>query len=110
MRSKTWMALLAIYIIWGSTYLAISFVVKTIPPFLSAGIRFLIAGLILFTWRLLAGEPMPSLRQWRSAGIVGLLLLLGGNGLVSWAEQVVNRMLCTHGNLQKSRIGYLIHN
>jgi drug/metabolite transporter (DMT)-like permease len=89
MKSKTWLALLAIYIVWGSTYLAISFAVKTIPPFLSAAIRFIVSGLILFTWRLLAGEPMPTRRQWRSAGIVGLLLLLGGNGLVSWAEQVV---------------------
>jgi drug/metabolite transporter (DMT)-like permease len=89
MKSKTWLALLAVYLIWGSTYLAISFVVKTIPPFLSAGIRFVISGLILFVWRRLAGETMPTARQWRSAGIVGLLLLLGGNGLVSWAEQMV---------------------
>jgi drug/metabolite transporter (DMT)-like permease len=89
MRTKTWSALLALYLIWGSTYLAIRFVVETMPPFLSAATRFLIAGAILFTWRRLAGEPMPSARQWRSAGIVGLLLLLGGNGLVSWAEQYV---------------------
>jgi drug/metabolite transporter (DMT)-like permease len=89
MRTKTWSALIALYLIWGSTYLAIHFVVETIPPFLSAGMRFLAAGVILFTWRRLAGEPMPSARQWRDAGIVGLLLLLGGNGLVSWAEQYV---------------------
>jgi len=89
MKSRTWSALVAIYIIWGSTYLAIHFVVQTIPPFLSAAIRFLIAGAILLVWRRLAGEPMPTARQWRSAGIVGLLLLLGGNGLVSWAEQSV---------------------
>ena len=89
MRSKTWSALIALYLIWGSTYLAIRFVVETIPPFLSAGLRFVIAGAILFTWRRLAGEPMPSRRQWRDAGIVGLLLLLGGNGLVSWSEQYV---------------------
>jgi drug/metabolite transporter (DMT)-like permease len=89
MRSKTWSALIALYLIWGSTYLAIHFVVQTIPPFLSAAMRFLTAGAILFTWRRLAGEPMPSARQWRDAGIVGLLLLLGGNGLVSWAEQFV---------------------
>jgi drug/metabolite transporter (DMT)-like permease len=89
MRTKTWSALIALYLIWGSTYLAIHFVVQTIPPFLSAAMRFLTAGAILFTWRRLAGEPMPSARQWRDAGIVGLLLLLGGNGLVSWAEQFV---------------------
>ena len=89
MKTKTWSALIAVYLIWGSTYLAIRFVVETIPPFLSAGVRFLIAGVILFVWRRLAGEPMPSARQWRDVSIVGLLLLLGGNGLVSWAEQYV---------------------
>ena len=89
MKTKTWTALIALYLIWGSTYLAIRFVVETIPPFLSAGVRFLIAGVILFVWRRLAGEPMPSARQWRDVSIVGLLLLLGGNGLVSWAEQYV---------------------
>jgi drug/metabolite transporter (DMT)-like permease len=87
MKSKTWLALLSIYIIWGSTYLAILFVVETIPPFISAGIRFLISGAVLFVWRRLARDPMPTRIQWRSAAIVGVLLLLGGNGLLSWSEQ-----------------------
>jgi drug/metabolite transporter (DMT)-like permease len=90
MKTKIWIALLAIYIIWGSTYLAIRFAVETIPPLLMAGTRFLIAGTILFVWRRLAGDPLPTAPQWRSAAIVGLLLLLGGNGLVSWAEQHVD--------------------
>lgn len=89
MKTKVWLALLAIYIVWGSTYLAIRFAVDTIPPFLMAGVRFLVSGLILYAWRRLAGDPNPTARQWRSAAIVGLLLLLGGNGLVSWAEQRV---------------------
>ncbi len=89
MKSKVWTALLAIYIVWGSTYLAIRFAVETIPPFYMAGIRFLISGLILYIWRRLAGDPAPTLRQWRSGAIVGLLLLLGGNGVLSWAEQHV---------------------
>lgn len=89
MKIKVWTALVAIYIVWGSTYLAIRFAVGTIPPFLMAGTRFLVAGMILYVWRRLAGDPNPTLRQWRSAIIVGLLLLLGGNGLVSWAEQHV---------------------
>jgi drug/metabolite transporter (DMT)-like permease len=89
MKTKVWMALLAIYIVWGSTYLAIRFAVETIPPFMMAGTRFLVSGLILYVWRRLAGDPAPTRRQWRSAIIVGLLLLLGGNGLVSWAEQHV---------------------
>jgi drug/metabolite transporter (DMT)-like permease len=89
LKLRIWTALIAIYILWGSTYLAIRFAVETIPPFLMAGTRFLIAGIILYTWRRLAGDPAPTERQWRSTAIVGLLLLLGGNGLVSWAEQNV---------------------
>src|ERR1700690_45862 len=89
MRIKVWLALLAVYVVWGSTYLAIRFAVETIPPFLMAGIRFLVSGLILFIWRRLVGDPNPTPRQWRSAIIVGLLLLLGGNGVLSWAEQHV---------------------
>jgi drug/metabolite transporter (DMT)-like permease len=89
MKTKVWTALLAVYIVWGSTYLAIRFAVETIPPFIMAGTRFLISGLILYIWRRLAGDPAPTLKQWRSAAIIGVLLLLGGNGLVSWAEQHV---------------------
>jgi len=89
MKTKIWIALLALYIVWGSTYLAIRFTVETIPPFLSAGIRFLISGAILFIWRRAAGDPIPTKRQWRSTAIVGIFLLLGGNGLVSFAEQTV---------------------
>jgi drug/metabolite transporter (DMT)-like permease len=89
MKVKVWVALLAVYIVWGSTYLSIRFAVETIPPFLMAGTRFLVAGLILYVWRRMVGDPSPTPRQWRSAVIVGLLLLLGGNGLVSLAEQHV---------------------
>jgi drug/metabolite transporter (DMT)-like permease len=87
MKTKIWIALLALYIVWGSTYLAIRFAVETIPPFMSAGMRFLISGAILFIWRRAAGDAMPTARQWRSTAVVGILLLLGGNGLVSFAEQ-----------------------
>lgn len=87
MKTKIWLALLALYIVWGSTYLAILFAVETIPPFLSAGIRFLVSGGILFLWRWAAGDRMPTKRQWRSTAVVGIFLLLGGNGLVSFAEQ-----------------------
>ncbi len=81
--------MLAVYIVWGSTYLAIRFAVETIPPFLMAGTRFLIAGLMLYGWRRLAGDAAPQKLEWKSAAIIGLLLLVGGNGLVSWAEQYV---------------------
>jgi drug/metabolite transporter (DMT)-like permease len=87
MKTKVWIALLALYIVWGSTYLAIRFAVETIPPFMMAGLRFLVAGLILMTWRRAAGDAMPTRNQWKSVAIAGTLLLLGGNGIVSFAEK-----------------------
>ncbi|MEO8430679.1 MAG: drug/metabolite exporter YedA [Acidobacteriota bacterium] len=79
----------AVYILWGSTYLAIRFAVESFPPFVMAGTRHLTAGLLLFAWLRFRGTPLPERRHWRSAAIIGALLLLGGNGLVSWAEQRV---------------------
>lgn len=84
-----WAALAAVYIIWGSTYLAIRFAVATLPPFLMAGTRFLVAGAILYAWRRSLGFARPTGRQWRAAFVVGGLMLLGGNGGVVWAEQYV---------------------
>ena len=89
MKSKIWLALLALYIVWGSTYLGIKFAIETIPPFFHAGVRFLASGLILVIWQRSAGSPMPTRKQWISTGIIGTLLLLGGNGLVAWAEQTI---------------------
>ena len=79
----------AIYFLWGSTYLAIKFAVVTIPPFLMAGTRHLAAGAILYLYARRNGAPKPSLANWKAAAGIGALLLLGGNGLVSWAEQRV---------------------
>ncbi|MFB3887550.1 MAG: EamA family transporter [Thermodesulfobacteriota bacterium] len=84
-----WTAMISVYVVWGSTYLAIRFAIETIPPFLMAGIRFLIAGSILILWRRLRGDSAPSLQQWRSAAIIGIFLLVGGNGGVVWSEQYV---------------------
>ncbi len=89
MKTKIWIALLALYIVWGSTYLAIRFSVETIPPFLHASLRFLISGAILYIWRRMAGDEAPTLNNWKSTAIIGAALLLGGNGLVAWAEQTV---------------------
>jgi drug/metabolite transporter (DMT)-like permease len=89
MKSKIWTALIALYIVWGSTYLAIRVTIETIPPFFHAGIRFLVSGLILVIWQRAAGQALPTREQWKNTTIVGLLLLLGGNGLVSWAEQFI---------------------
>jgi drug/metabolite transporter (DMT)-like permease len=76
-----------LYIVWGSTYLAIRFAVETIPPFMHASIRFLISGIILYLWRRAAGDAVPTASNWKSAAVVGTLLLLGGNGLVALAEK-----------------------
>lgn len=89
MKSKIWLALLALYIVWGSTYLGIKVAIETIPPFFHGSIRFLISGIILVVWQKSAGQSMPTRKQWISAAIIGTLLLLGGNGLVSWAEQFI---------------------
>lgn len=89
LRLKLRMAFLAVYVIWGSTYLAIRFVVETIPPFFMAGTRFIIAGLMLYALTSVKGTPAPTSVHWRDAFVVGGLLLLGGNGAVVWAEQWV---------------------
>ena len=89
LRWRIVLAFAAIYLIWGSTYLAIRFAIETIPPYLMGGIRFLIAGSVLYgvlRWR---GVRAPTRLQWRSAIIVGGLLLWGGNGGVMVAEQWV---------------------
>jgi drug/metabolite transporter (DMT)-like permease len=88
-RTKVLLAFLAVYVIWGSTYLAIRFAIETIPPFLMAGVRFVVAGSVLFIWARMRGAAQPTIGQWRSTAIVGLLLLVGGNGGVVWAEQLV---------------------
>jgi len=87
MNKKIWLGLLTIYLIWGSTYLAIRFAIDSIPPYLMASFRFVIAGTILFIWRWLVGDARPTKRQIFWAGIVGLFLIVGGNGSVTWAEQ-----------------------
>ncbi len=82
-------AFAAIYLIWGSTYLAIRFAIETIPPYLMGSIRFLLAGGILYVVLRSRGVRPPSRQQWRAALIVGGLLLFGGNGGVMVAEQFV---------------------
>ena len=89
MRLKLGAAFLAIYIIWGSTYLAIRFVVETIPPFFMAGTRWVIAGLILYALARFGGALAPASLQWKRAFVIGGFMLVGGNGTVVWAEQWV---------------------
>jgi drug/metabolite transporter (DMT)-like permease len=99
-RALVLAAFAAIYVIWGSTYLAIKYAIETVPPFIMTGARFLIAGSVLYAWstvtavtarrRGLAAEPAqpPGVagRRWRDAFIVGSLLIVGGTALVGWAE------------------------
>jgi drug/metabolite transporter (DMT)-like permease len=85
-QGKLITAFAAVYLIWGSTYLAIRFAIETIPPHLMAAARFLVAGAILYAWSRWRGAPAPTLRNWRASAIVGGFLLLGGNGAVVWAE------------------------
>jgi len=82
-------AFAAIYVIWGTTYLAIAMMVKSIPPYLGAGSRFLVAGTLLFAFLRLRGQPLPTPRQWGWAALAGLLLLVGGNGSIVWAQKTV---------------------
>lgn len=82
-------AFAAIYLIWGSTYLAIRYAVESIPPFLMAGSRHLVAGLAVFAFSRLRGAPLPSRAEWRDGVVAGILMLVIGNGGVTWAEQRV---------------------
>ncbi|RDS82960.1 drug/metabolite exporter YedA [Dyella monticola] len=91
-RAGTWvpLSMFALYIIWGSTYLGIRIALESYPPFLLAGVRFAIAGLLLFGYLRLRGTALPNARQWRNAAVTGVLLLGFGNGLVCYAEESVS--------------------
>lgn len=87
-------AFAAVYIFWGSTYLAIKYAIETLPPFLMAGSRFVIAGLILMIWARFAKDyERPKASHWKTSFIVGTLLLLGGNGGVVFAERYISSSL-----------------
>lgn len=88
-RSALLLAFAAIYLIWGSTYLAIRVAVEALPPFLMAGTRFMLAGSLLYAWLTFKGRARATSRQWLDNAVVGALLLVGGNGLVVWAEQAI---------------------
>ena len=82
-------AFTAVYAVWGSTYLAIRVVVESLPPFLAGAVRFLVAGVALVVVLKIRGVPSLTGRQWKHAVVTGTLLLVGGNGLVMWAEKTV---------------------
>ena len=86
--AAVWTALGAIYLIWGATYLGMEVAIETLPPFLMASLRFLIAGAILFAVFRPREKPTP--RQWLSAAVIGAFLLLGGNAMVAVAQQRID--------------------
>jgi drug/metabolite transporter (DMT)-like permease len=88
-RARLLAAYATVYVVWGSTYLAILYAIQTLPPFLMGAARFLTAGALLLGWALLRGAARPTAAQWKGAAIVGGFLLFGGNGAVLWAEQRV---------------------
>lgn len=90
LKGKALIAYLVVCVFWGSTYLAIKIGVTELPPFLFAGLRFLVAGLILLALARALGDPFPRRRaDWRTLAIVGLMLLAGGNAFVVWSEQYI---------------------
>src|ERR1700740_2710129 len=92
LKPRAWQVLLAfaiIYFVWGSTYLAIRVGVREVPPFMLAGMRFLVSGVVLYGWMRLNGAPPPSRRQWAGATLLGTLIFLVDYGCLFWAEQRV---------------------
>jgi drug/metabolite transporter (DMT)-like permease len=83
------LAFFAVYVVWGSTYLAIRVAVETVPPLLAAGIRFTIAGLVLFGWSQLRGAPAPTGLEWRNLLILGALMFLASYSGLFWAERTL---------------------
>jgi len=91
-QPRRWKVLLAfaiIYFVWGSTYLAIRVGVREVPPFLLAGMRFLVAGVVLYGWMRAKGTPSPTVRQWGGASVMAILIFVLDYGLVFWAERRV---------------------
>jgi drug/metabolite transporter (DMT)-like permease len=91
-QPRVWKVLLAfaiIYFVWGSTFLAIRVGVREVPPFLLAGMRFLVAGLVLYGWMRVRGTASPTAREWSAASILAVLIFVFDYGLLFWAERRV---------------------
>jgi len=91
-QPRAWKVLLAfsiIYFVWGSTFLAIRVGVREVPPFLLAGMRFLVAGIVLYSWMRLRGTPSPTRREWSAASLLAILIFVLDYGLLFWAERRV---------------------
>jgi len=88
--ARVWAALAAVYVIWGSTYLGMDVAVETVPPALMLGVRFLVAGALLYAWARRRTDERPTARHWASAAVIGALLLTVGTGGVAWAVERVD--------------------
>src|ERR1700739_5009248 len=89
LKIRTILAFFAIYILWGTTFLAIRIAVEELPPLFAAGARFFIAGVALFGFMLARGEGRPSARQWRNLLVMSLLMFVAEYGPLFWAEKYV---------------------
>jgi drug/metabolite transporter (DMT)-like permease len=89
MAVRVFIAFAAIYVLWGSTYLAIRVAVATVPPLFAAGVRFTIAGSLLYLWSRLRGAPTPSSKEWRNLWTLGALMFLAAYSALFWAEKTV---------------------
>ncbi|MBI5588436.1 MAG: drug/metabolite exporter YedA [Deltaproteobacteria bacterium] len=96
-RARVIAALLSVYILWGSTYLAIRIALESFPPFFMAGFRFFVTGVLLYLALRVKGVKNPSWAQWAAGGVVGVLLLAGGNGGVVFAEQWISSSFAALG-------------
>jgi len=92
LASRVWLALAIVYVVWGSTYLGIDLAIRTIPPFIMASVRFLIAGAILYAWAIRRGDTSdrPTARHWLSAALISLPMLAIGNAAVGWAQVTID--------------------
>lgn len=90
LTAKALLILVTLYVVWGSTYLAMRIAVREVPPLSLAGARFVTTGLILWILTAMQGRPRPNASHWKHNAVVGLLLLVGGNGFVVWALQYVH--------------------
>ena len=86
---RTWLAFAIIYLVWGSTFLAIRIGVREMPPLVMAATRFSVAGLVLYVWMIARGEPSPTARQWAAASLLSIPVFVMDYGLLFWAEQRV---------------------
>ncbi len=86
---RVWLAFFAIYVLWGTTFLAIRIAVAEVPPLLAAGLRFFIAGVLLYGWMRLRGTERPSRIEWRNLLVIGTVMFVAEYGPLFWAEKYV---------------------